>query len=223
MVIKTIKKHSIPLTHFKSKNTKSKQSKRQSNSNSKKSKRQTNANSKQIKIISYNISWESMTGKKKEWALCSNNTNKSHPRHYSVCVGNVANVFKNNSADFILLQEAENYKMLIEHVSHLKMMNYEMHESSKDKLITFWNKKYKLARIMQDEFEPGRPWMAILFTNGLCIVNVHFGHYSREQEIIILNQLLKKIKKMLNNEYIELIHKSKDFFYKENIKLTLIS
>jgi len=154
---------------------------------------------KSINIIAYNVSWESMTGKKPEWALCSNNTNPANPRHNSVCVGNVATVLEDNPADFILLQEAENYNHLIEQASRISKMEYEFHESSKDKMITFWNKKYKMKKIIRDEFEPGRPWMAILYTNGWCVVNVHFGHYSKEQEINKLNQLIKKIKKEFNS------------------------
>jgi endonuclease/exonuclease/phosphatase family metal-dependent hydrolase len=150
---------------------------------------------KSINVIAYNVSWESMTGKKPEWALCSNSTDPTHPRHHSVCVGNVATVLEDNPADFILLQEADGHNNLIKESSRLSKMEYEFHESSKDKMITFWNKKYTMKKIIRDEFEPGRPWMAILYTNGWCVVNVHFGHYFRYQEINKLNQLIKKIKK----------------------------
>ena len=153
---------------------------------------------KSINVIAYNLSWESMTGSKPDWALCSNNTNPTNPRHNSVCVGNVATVLEDNPADFILLQEAENYDHLIEQSYRLSKMEYEFHESSKDKMITFWNKKYKMKKIIRNEFEPGRPWMAILYTNGWCVVNVHFGHYSKKQEINKLNQLIKKIKTEFN-------------------------
>jgi endonuclease/exonuclease/phosphatase family metal-dependent hydrolase len=153
------------------------------------------SSTKPIKIIAYNVSWESMTGSKQEWALCSNNTDLSHPRHNSVCIGNVATVLEDNPADFILLQEAEGYNNIIKQSSRLSKMEYEFHESSDDKMITFWNKKYRMKKIIRDEFEPGRPWMAILYTNGWCVVNVHFGHYSKEQEIHKLNQLIRKIKK----------------------------
>lgn len=150
---------------------------------------------KVINIIAYNISWESMSGKKPEWELCSNNNDPSHPRHHSVCANNIASVLEDNPADFILLQEAENYNHLIEQSSRLAKMNYKIHESGKDRIITFWNKKYKLLKVISGEFELGRPWMAILYTNGWCVINVHFGHYSKEQEINKLNQLVRKIKK----------------------------
>jgi endonuclease/exonuclease/phosphatase family metal-dependent hydrolase len=152
---------------------------------------------KAINIIAYNLSWESMTGNKPKWALCSNNTDPNHPRHNSVCVGNVASVLEDNASDFILLQEAESHIDIIKESPRLAKMEYEMHESGKDKMITFWNKKYIMKKIVRDEFESGRPWMAILYTNGWCIVNVHFGHYFRFQEINKLNQLIRKIKKEL--------------------------
>jgi len=153
---------------------------------------------KSINIIAYNISWESMTGKRPEWALCSNNTDANHPRHHSVKIGNVASVMEYNSADFILLQEAESHPHLIKQSPRLARMKYELHESSKDKMITFWDKKYKLKQVLRGEFEPGRPWMAILYENGFCVVNVHFGHYSRDEEINKLNQLVKEIKGKIN-------------------------
>ncbi len=166
-------------------------------SSRKSSKKSIKSHQKAINIIAYNLSWESMTGKKPEWELCSNNTDPNHPRHNSVCVGNVATVLENNPADFILLQEAESHNNLIEESSRLKKMEYESHESGKDKMITFWNKKYTMKKIIRDEFESGRPWMAILYTNGWCVVNVHFGHYYRFQEINKMNQLIRKIKKEL--------------------------
>jgi endonuclease/exonuclease/phosphatase family metal-dependent hydrolase len=153
---------------------------------------------KPIKIISYNLSWESMTGKEPNWVLCSNNTDPLNPRHNSVCVSNIATVLEDNLADFILLQEADNYNNLLEESHRLKQMGYEFHESDMDKMVTFWNKKYKPVKIIRDEFEKGRPWMAILYTNGWCVVNVHFGHYTREEEIMKLNQLVRKIKKEVN-------------------------
>ena len=166
-----------------------------------------------LNIITYNISWESMSGRKQEWALCSNNTDPAHPRHHSVCVGNIASVLEDNPADFILLQEAENHNHLMRQSPRLANMEYEMHESSKDKMITFWNKKYKLEKVIRSEFEPGRPWMAILYTNGLCVINVHFGHYKKEQEVQYMNRLIRKIKKAFGNNGIRRIIIGGDFNY----------
>jgi len=151
----------------------------------------------QIKVIAYNISNESMTGRKPDWPLCSNNTDPSNPRHNSVCISNVARVLEENPADFILLQEADSYAHIIKEAPSLTNMRYEYHESSKDKIITFWDKKYNAVRVIRDEFEPGRPWMAILYSNGWCVINVHFGHYIWLSQIKKMRELVKKIKKEL--------------------------
>ena len=173
----------------------------------------TITNKKIIKVISYNISWESMSGKQANWELCSNNTDPTHPRHNSVCVGNIAGVLEDNPADFILLQEAENHNNLIKESPRLAKMGYETHVSGLDKMITFWNKKYKAARVHSGEFEQGRPWMAILFTNGWCVVNVHFGHYSREEEIHHLDKLIRKIRKEFANSGYNRLIVGGDFNY----------
>ena len=56
----------------------------------------SNPHKNALNILSYNISWESMSGAVKSWSLCNNNTNKSNSRHSSVCVNNIASVFDNN-------------------------------------------------------------------------------------------------------------------------------
>lgn len=184
----------------------------------KKNKTNKNVNSvinsaKLIKILSYNISWESMSGSVKNWTLCSNNTNPNDSKHNSVCVNNIADVFKqdlesgfkksrrqnyniksihkdNNNLDFITLQESTDFKKLIELSSQLKNMKYEVHNSGLDVMTTFWKPKYKLLYTIKGEFEKGRPWMAIVFNIGVCLVNVHCGHYST-------NEHYKKMEKML--------------------------
>lgn len=150
-------------------------------------------NVKNISILSYNISWESMSGAKKDWTLCSNNTNPKHPKHSSVCVSNIAQVINNNETDFISLQEATDYHKLITECPRLSKMGYKMHKSGLDVVITFWNKNYKLVKTIEGEFEKGRPWLATIFSNGLCFINVHFGHYYSNEELIKLNNIIQNI------------------------------
>ena len=170
---------------------------------------------KTINVLSYNISWESMTGKVSDWKLCSNNTDKKHPKHYSVCVNNIANVINEyeqstDTLDFITLQEATDFYKLIEQSPVLKSMNYETHKSGLDDMVTFWKPKYKLLYTIKGEFEKGRPWLATLFysdkssnnTNNssnnthsiLCVINVHMGHYSKNEEYLKLDKMIFKIK-----------------------------
>lgn len=170
------------------------------NTKQKKTKKQLIINNKNISILSYNISWESVSGSDKKWSLCNNNTDKSNPKHFSVCVNNISSVFDNNNIlDFITLQEATDYHKLINESSRLKNMKYEVHKSGLDTIVTFSDSKYKLQNKIVGEFEDGRPWMATLYKSGtidrLCIVNVHMGHYNTEEEFNKLVEMMIEIKK----------------------------
>ena len=154
--------------------------------------RNTRHSLQSITILSYNISWESMSGNDSKWALCNNNTDSTNPRHNSVCVKNIANVIDDyesidssnntdNYIDFITLQESTDFKKLIEQSTKLKMMKYTIHKSGLDTITTFWNdnssknssrtssginKGYKLLYTIKGEFENGRPWMATVFNKS---------------------------------------------------------
>jgi endonuclease/exonuclease/phosphatase family metal-dependent hydrolase len=152
-----------------------------------------------LKVLSYNISWESMAGSVKDWPLCSNNNDSTHPHHNSVCVSNIANVINNNKVDFISLQEAFKFKSLIKESDVLQNMDYKIHESNKDVCVTFWTDNYIPIKTMKNEFEPGRPWLAILFkckklNYKICFINVHFGHYSNIVEYKMLNTMFTNVK-----------------------------
>lgn len=168
---------------------------------------------KTINVLSYNISWESMTGKVSDWKLCSNNSDKKHSKHYSVCVNNIANVIndyeKTNNTnyetlDFITLQEATDFYKLIEQSPTLKKMKYEIHKSGLDNMVTFWKPKYKLLYTIKGEFEKGRPWLATLFNSNksnkssthsiLCLINIHMGHYNKNKEYLKLEKMIFTIK-----------------------------
>jgi endonuclease/exonuclease/phosphatase family metal-dependent hydrolase len=153
--------------------------------------------SKHLSILSYNISWESMSGKNSKWPLCSNNTNPNSPKHNSICVSNIAQVINNNPTDFITLQEASNYKKLMTECLILKHMKHKEYTSGLDTIITFWKPKYKMHTFIEGEFEKGRPWLGVIFTNGICLINVHFGHYSSNEEFEKLENMIKIIK-MIN-------------------------
>ena len=155
--------------------------------------------SNSIKILSYNISWESMSGSVKNWSLCSNNTNPDSPKHNSVCVGNIAEVF-GKEVDFITLQESTDFKKLIEISPQLKKMKYEVHNSGLDVMTTFWKPKYKLVYTIKGEFENNRPWMATVFSSGICLINVHFGHYDTNEEYRKMEKMLFTIKEEIRKK-----------------------
>ena len=161
--------------------------------------RKLNKSKSIISILSYNISWESMSGTVKNWSLCNNNTDKNNHKYVSVCVNNVSSVFDdNNNLDFVTLQEATDYKKLIIQSSRLKHMNYEKHKSGLDIIVTFWDKQYKLQNKIIGEFEEGRPWMATIFNNGICLINVHMGHYNTVTHIKIMHKMMQEINQSIN-------------------------
>ena len=155
--------------------------------------------SNSIKILSYNISWESMSGSVKNWSLCSNNTNPNDPKHNSVCVGNISEVFW-QEVDFITLQESTDFKKLIEISPQLKKMKCEVHNSGLDVMTTFWKPKYKLLYTIKGEFEKNRPWMATVFSCGICLINVHFGHYNTNDEYRKTEKMLFTIKEEISKK-----------------------
>lgn len=147
-----------------------------------------------IKVLTYNISWESMTGAKSDWGLCSNNQDKNHPRHYSVCISNIGKAIHKNPTTFICLQEAANTNLLEKEVPRLKKMSSVHHESGLDKMVTYWDKKkFTLLESKKGEFENGRPYLALFFKENVCLVNVHFGHYTDKGEINKLNNMIKEL------------------------------
>ena len=151
-------------------------------------------NAKHILILSYNISWESMSGSVKSWALCSNNTDITNSKHNSICISNIGKVINENKTDFITLQEAAKYKKLFIECHRLSKMSYETYKSGLDVIVTFWNNKYKCIKKITGEFENGRPWMAIIFSNGICLINVHLGHYKNNEVYKKLHNLIHTIK-----------------------------
>jgi endonuclease/exonuclease/phosphatase family metal-dependent hydrolase len=146
-----------------------------------------------------------MSGSVKSWGLCSNNTNPNSPKHNSVCVGNISEVFDQDlDLDFVTLQESTDFKKLIELSPQLKQMKYEVHSSGLDVMTTFWKSKYKLLYTIKGEFEKGRPWMATVFDNGydsiICLINVHFGHYNTNEQYRKMENMLFTIKEEIRKK-----------------------
>lgn len=108
----------------------------------KKTKRQnqnSNRNCDPIRIFSYNVSWESLSGAKSGWELCNNAVDPKHPRHHTVCTGNICQAIEENPSDFITLQEAGEYQKLIDQSPRMAKMLYKACKSGKEVIITFWN------------------------------------------------------------------------------------
>ena len=72
-----------------------------------------------------------------------------------------------------------------------------------------------MKKVVTGEFEEGRPWMAILFTNGLCIINVHMGHYDKEKQLKMMDKMMLEINK--NMMHIQKTEKTKNKLDLNNI------
>jgi len=78
-----------------------------------------------MKVLSYNISWQSMTGLNNAWEFCNNNSDKSNERHYSKCIHSVVTMIDQNGPyDFVALQEASNHELIINNSSELKNLPF---------------------------------------------------------------------------------------------------
>ena len=126
-------------------------------------------------ILSYNVRW---------------NSDKIQIKNI---LNNIDNVLNTYDIDFMLFQEAYFYKKILKLID-LKKYNYHYHKSDKDILITIYKNNYTIKNVYDGEFEKGRPWMATVFTNGICLINVHIGHYTKEIEYYKLEVLLFSIK-----------------------------
>ena len=183
----------------KTKKNKTKKNNTKTKKNNTKTKK--NKESEHIRILSYNISWESMTGRNKNWILCSNNDNETNPKHFSVCVNNISGVIEETHSDFVCLQEAMDYEKLIKESPRLASMKHEHHKSGLDNMVTFWKSKYRLLHCIKGEFEEGRPWMATIFNKGICLINVHFGHYKHDEEFEKMEKMFGEVREGIKQYY----------------------
>jgi hypothetical protein len=151
-----------------------------------------------MKILTYNLSWESMTGQQKDWIYCNNDSTKSSPKFFEKCINNMVTMIDNNAPyDFVALQEASNYKLLLEKSNYLEEnMDYRVGKSGRENIITFWDPtKYKLIKSINGSFQVGRPWTILIFQNGLCFINLHAGHY----HFFVLMQKLASLITIIKN------------------------
>jgi endonuclease/exonuclease/phosphatase family metal-dependent hydrolase len=149
-----------------------------------------------VKVLTYNVSWQSMTGNKTNWILCNNKNDESNNRHFTKCIRNIANLIDTNGygLDFIALQEASNYKILIDMSETLKNMKYLVAKSGLEEVITFWNpEKYCLKKYYNGEFKKGRIYQVLLFNNDIIFINIHSEHYKYDVLIKKLDKILEDI------------------------------
>lgn len=158
-----------------------------------------------IQVLTYNISWESMTGKP-GWGLCPANGPPD------LCQLNVANVINNSAPlDLVALQEATNWDKIVALSPELQKMSYAKALTGKAEVISFWNKQKfkengskrissnfnelrrefinsaKINTNLSNNNYGDRPFMILFFDNQKTIfVNAHFSHDDQPELIKLL-------------------------------------
>lgn len=154
-----------------------------------------------MKVMTYNIAWHSMTGVSLSPGLC-NSKNKNDPGYYMNCIKNVADLINSYDFDIIGIQESSNINKIIKKCPLLKKMNVHHNSSGIARMSTFWNKKYILKKYINGEFENGRPYCFLFFENGLCVINLHMGHYTDNLVFDKLKYLVTILNEHENNRVI---------------------
>jgi len=123
-----------------------------------------------LRILTYNVSWEGYEGKLSRTAdgtrCIQNGINK--------CTANVVGLITKTDANLILLQEATiDVKLLPSRYQHV------LHRSGQETMLTLYDPKVtgKVYRVIPGEFEPGYPYLITVF-DGLVVINIHRSHTS---------------------------------------------
>ena len=124
-------------------------------------------NKDNLKIISYNVNWKHMLSKKdseikqcKSKDLCSTNINEL--------------ILNELPLDFIFLQEFANEKVLLKDIK--KDFHIIKTISEKEYMVICVNLRYNIIKIINGEFEEGRPFLVVILNENICLVNVHMPH-----------------------------------------------
>lgn len=133
-----------------------------------------------IKILTYNVSWQSTSGKQSGWALCNNAIDETNDRHFTKCIQNMVKFIDDNGPyDFVCLQEITNLDIFIKESTVLPKMSYDAHKSGPEEIVTFWDAKYHLSETKNGEFKPGRPYQILIFQEKICLINIHLPHTNK--------------------------------------------
>lgn len=158
-------------------------------------------NSNLIKVLTWNVSWESILGQDRKAWLCRGKIDPDK----SECVQNLIKAINHYAPyDFVCLQEMERWEYIKERTVFNGMGSIH-HQSEQDKMVTIYDKqKYELIYSIKAEFSYGRPYLITLFktsnnnnNNYITIINVHMGHgkehHIDKQTIKIKNELDKQV------------------------------
>jgi hypothetical protein len=120
-----------------------------------------------------------------------------------LCASNINKLIKDElPLDFILLQEFDNRDILLS-----DLVNFDLFETKSDKenMVTLVNKKYKVTKVVDGEFEKGRPFL-IVFLNiddkKICLINVHMAHNKQHiRDLKLIEDKIRDSKDINIDEY----------------------
>ncbi|AAV50945.1 uncharacterized protein L684 [Acanthamoeba castellanii mimivirus] len=152
------------------------------------------------KILSYNVFFKSMLTDP-VYNYCKPII-KNNGLEYTTCLYNVSKfIASQKDLDFVLLQEATNWKTLQKITLNLSQMETISTCFDVEIIVTFYNKqKYQLDPI--DNMFIGymdsvnRPFHVLFFQNNICLINLHAGH---KGDIYFLDKYLVRSLKKLDN------------------------
>ena len=162
-----------------------------------------------IKILSWNVSWEAMTSNLTgQFAICGKSKSKKSCNHNIIT--NIYKTIKKFKPDIMGFQEAAKYNDIIDQID-MKIYDYFVNKSDKEYMLTIWNKNlFTLISNYFHEFSSGRPFCIIILKHMqtdkiICLINIHAGHESNSQENIfniinkfIANKLDSKLEKKIS-------------------------
>lgn len=136
-------------------------------------------------ILTYNICWQAMSntaaGSTPELGeMCVKN-----PDGTTLCMRNLIDFIEAHDHikfDIIGLQESNRYNTIIKHSNTLKKLNYLVHRSGIEDIVTFYNPEFKLEALYVGEFNSGRPFQILVF-DQMVVVNLHNNHNQSVEEL----------------------------------------
>jgi hypothetical protein len=124
-----------------------------------------------LKILTYNVSWENMKGEKNKRGIIHN----EECFQTDLCASNISSFIQNEfPLDFILIQEASRIEVIISNLPHSS--HIILYKSGLETILTIVDSHYKIINSIGGEFEYGRPFLCTFLSNSICLINVHMGH-----------------------------------------------
>jgi endonuclease/exonuclease/phosphatase family metal-dependent hydrolase len=131
-----------------------------------------------MNILTYNICWQAMSSVAAGSTPLLGEKCIKHADGTTTCMRNLIDFIEDHDHikfDIIGFQEANKYKTIIKHSNTLKTLNYLVHRSGPEDIVTFYNPKFKLEVMANGEFQSGRPFHLLVF-NKAVVINLHNGH-----------------------------------------------